>query len=84
MIYQLNYGIEYLGLGKVMCKYAYNSSSAYLRGTWLKTKKYQAVKLAYLRYVYVRELSHPGLLVNRHRVMSGHVIFKFSGNIENH
>jgi hypothetical protein len=27
-IYQLNYGIEYLGLGKVMCKYAYNRSSA--------------------------------------------------------
>ena len=46
MMYQLNYGIEYLGLGKVMhvvpakSKYADNKSSAYLRGTWLKTKKY--------------------------------------------
>jgi hypothetical protein len=32
MVYQLNYGIEYLGLGNVMYyKYAYNSSSA---STW--------------------------------------------------
>jgi hypothetical protein len=36
MIYQLNYGIEYLGLGKVMWyqqknKYADSKSSAYLQ-----------------------------------------------------
>ena len=34
-------------------KYADSKSSAYLRGTWLKTKKYQTVILE------VRELSHP-------------------------
>ena len=41
-------------------KYADSKSSAYLRGTWLKTKKYQAVILAYLRYVSTR-ITHPGL-----------------------
>ena len=35
-------------------KYADRKSSAYLRGTWLKTKKYQTVILAYLRYVSTR------------------------------
>ena len=30
-------------------KYADSKSSAYLRGTWLKTKKYQTVILAYIR-----------------------------------
>jgi hypothetical protein len=36
-------------------KYADSKSSAYLRGTWLKTKKYlQTVILAYLRYVSTR------------------------------
>jgi hypothetical protein len=40
-------------------KYADSKSSAYLRGTWLKTKKYQTVILVYLRYVSIRELSHP-------------------------
>jgi hypothetical protein len=57
MIYQLNYGVEYLGLGHVVpakSKYADSKSSAYLRGTWLKTKKYQTVILAYLRYVSTR------------------------------
>jgi hypothetical protein len=51
MIYQLNHGIEYLGLGHVVpakSKYADSKSSAYLRGTWLKTKKYQSVILAYM------------------------------------
>jgi hypothetical protein len=35
-------------------KYADSKSSAYLRGTRLKTKKYQTVILAYLRYVSTR------------------------------
>ena len=35
-------------------KYAASKSSAYLRGMWLKTKKYQTVILAYLRYVSTR------------------------------
>jgi hypothetical protein len=52
MIYQLNYDIEYLGLVRrvlpAKSKYADSKSSAYLRGTWLKTKKYQTVILAYL------------------------------------
>ena len=57
IIYQLNYGIEYLGLGKVVWHqqkvkpYADSKSTAYLSGTWLKTKKYQTVILAYLGYV---------------------------------
>jgi hypothetical protein len=56
-IYQLNYGSEYFELGMMMwyqqkVKYADSKSSAYLRGTWLKTKKYQTVVLAFLRYVY--------------------------------
>jgi hypothetical protein len=59
MLYQLNYGVEYLSLRKVMwyqqkVKYADNKSSAYLRGTWLKTKNYQTVILAYLQYVSMR------------------------------
>ena len=43
-IYQLNYGIEYLGLEKVIwfqkVKYADSKSSTYLRDTSLKIKKY--------------------------------------------
>jgi hypothetical protein len=35
-------------------KYADSKSTSYLRGTWLKTKKYQTVILAYLRYVNTR------------------------------
>ena len=57
-IYQLNYGIEYLGLGKVIwyqnIKYADSKSTAYLCGTWLKTKTYQTVIFAYLWYVSTR------------------------------
>ena len=37
-------------------KYADSKSSAYLRGTRLKTKKYQTVILAYLRYANYRTL----------------------------
>ena len=44
-------------------KYADSKSSAYLRGTWLKTKKYQTVILAYLRYVSTRIID-PAVIVN--------------------
>jgi hypothetical protein len=49
---KLRYWIPYVLPAKN--KYADSKSSAYLRGTWLKTKKYQTVILAYLRYVSTR------------------------------
>jgi hypothetical protein len=53
---KLRYWIPWTWKGHVLPaknKYADSKSSAYLRGTWLKTKKYQTVILE------VRELSHP-------------------------
>jgi hypothetical protein len=50
---KLRYWIPWTWKGHVLQaknKYADSKSSAYLRGTWLKTKKYQTVILAYLRY----------------------------------
>ena len=64
-IYQLNYSIEYLGHGKVIwwqkVKYADSKSAAYLCGTWLKTKTYQTVILAYLWYVNNHTLNGGGM-----------------------
>jgi hypothetical protein len=54
---KLRYWIPWTWKGHVVPaknKYADSKSSAYLRGTWLKTKKYQTVILAYLRYVSTR------------------------------
>jgi hypothetical protein len=57
---KLRYWIPWTWKGHVVVvvpaknKYADSKSSAYLRGTWLKTKKYQTVILAYLRYVSTR------------------------------
>jgi hypothetical protein len=54
---ELRYWIPWTWKGHVVPaknKYADSKSSAYLRGTWLKTKKYQTVILAYLRYVSTR------------------------------
>jgi hypothetical protein len=62
-------------------KYADSKSSTYLRGTWLKTKKYQTVILAYLRYVSTRIIA-PCL----NRVLTEHCasyIFLFGKNIPN-
>jgi hypothetical protein len=54
---KLRYWIPWTWKGHVVPaknKYADSKSSAYLRGTWLKTKKYQTVILAYLRYISTR------------------------------
>jgi hypothetical protein len=54
---KLRYCIPWTWKGHVVPaknKYADSKSSAYLRCTWLKTKKYQTVILAYLRYVSTR------------------------------
>jgi hypothetical protein len=51
---KLRYWIPWAWNGHVVpakSKYADSKSTAYLRGTWLKTRKYQTVILAYLRYV---------------------------------
>jgi hypothetical protein len=60
---KLQYWIPWAWTGHVVptkSRYAKLLLNAYLRGTWLKTKKYQIVILAYLWYVStVRELSHP-------------------------
>jgi hypothetical protein len=84
-MYQLNYGFEYLGLGHVVLaksKYADNKSSAYLRGTWLKTKKYQTVILVSLRYpgfaVRVRVVSSCLLVFTD--VCNSIILFLFSCN----
>ena len=53
--YTNNRLIEYIGFGKVMVPaksmYADSNSSAYLHGTWLKTKKCQTVILALLCFI---------------------------------
>jgi hypothetical protein len=54
---KLRYWIPWAWNGHVVpakSKYADSKSTAYLRGTWLKTRKYQTVILAYLRYVSTR------------------------------
>ena len=53
----LNYGFEYLGkfaghMAPAKREFTDSESTAYLRGTWLKTKKYQTVILAYYRTLH--------------------------------